>query len=164
MLSGLAADRNRRPPTALLLAEGLETIAGQMEAAGTSRLASKGSGITPPTPRPVPPTASEITEAGLLPATALDPSFFPPPEARMSGFEPANPFPAPVGPPAFQPPQESSSGSYLSSGNPYPTSQLTTRRPNALTPSRSMSYYVLLGVSALALFAISMFLTILVLS
>jgi hypothetical protein len=47
MLSGFAADRNRRPPTALLLAEGLETIAGQMEAAGTSRLASKGSGITP---------------------------------------------------------------------------------------------------------------------
>jgi eukaryotic-like serine/threonine-protein kinase len=135
MLSGLAADRNRRPPTAMLLAEGLETIASQMEAAGTSRLASKGSGITPPTPRPVPPTA---TEAGLLPATALDPSFFPP--------------------------QESSSGSHLGSGNPYPTSQLTTRRPKVLTPSRSMSYYVLLGVSALALFAISMFLTILVLS
>jgi eukaryotic-like serine/threonine-protein kinase len=161
MLSGLAADRNRRPPTALLLAEGLETIAGQMEAAGTSRLASKASGITPPTPRP--PRDSEITEARLLPATALDPSFFPPPEARISGFEPANPFPAPVGPPAFQPPQESSSGSYLSSGNPYPTSQLTTRPPNALAPSRSVSYYVLLGVSALALFAISMFLTILVL-
>jgi hypothetical protein len=109
----------------------------------------------------VPPTASEITEAGLLPATALDPSLFPPPEARMSGFEPANPFPASVGSPAFQPPQ--ASGSYLSSGNPYPTSQLTTRPPNALTPSRSVSYYVLLGVSALALFAISMFLTILVL-
>jgi serine/threonine protein kinase len=32
MISGLAADRNRRPPTALLLAEGLETIAGQMGA------------------------------------------------------------------------------------------------------------------------------------
>jgi eukaryotic-like serine/threonine-protein kinase len=162
MLSGLAADRNRRPPTALLLAEGLETIAGQMEAAGTSRLVSKGSGITPPPPRPEPPTASESTEAGLLPATALDPSFFPPPEARMAGFEPASPFPAPVGPPAFQPPQEPFGGSYLSSGSPYPTSQLTTP-PKALTPSRSVSYYVLLGVSALALFAISMFLTILVL-
>jgi hypothetical protein len=36
MLSGLAADRNRRPPTALLLAEALETIAGNMEAAGAS--------------------------------------------------------------------------------------------------------------------------------
>jgi eukaryotic-like serine/threonine-protein kinase len=30
MLSGLAADRNRRPPTALLLAEGLEAIASEM--------------------------------------------------------------------------------------------------------------------------------------
>jgi hypothetical protein len=66
-------------------------------------------------------------------------------------------------PVAVQPPQESSSGSYVSSGNPYPTSRLTTRPPNALTPSRSVSYYVLLGVSALALFAISMFLTNLVL-
>ena len=37
MLSGLAADRNRRPPSALLLADGLQTIADQMEAAGTSR-------------------------------------------------------------------------------------------------------------------------------
>ena len=34
----------------------------------------------------------------------------------------------------------------------------------ALTPSRPVSYYILLGLSALALFAISMFLTILVLS
>ena len=50
MLSGLAADRNRRPPTALLLAEGLETIAGQMEAAGTSRQVSDGSVITHASP------------------------------------------------------------------------------------------------------------------
>ena len=31
MVAGLAADRNRRPPTALVLAEGLETIVRQME-------------------------------------------------------------------------------------------------------------------------------------
>jgi hypothetical protein len=40
---------------------------------------------------------------------------------------------------------------------------LTTPPPEALTSSRPASYYVLLGVSALALFAISMFITILVL-
>ena len=35
MVAGLAADRNRRPPTALVLAEGLETIARQMEPRGS---------------------------------------------------------------------------------------------------------------------------------
>ncbi len=34
MVSGLAADRNRRPPTALLLADALEAIAGEMRPAG----------------------------------------------------------------------------------------------------------------------------------
>ena len=110
-----------------------------------------------------PPRVSEITVSELPPATALDPSFFPPPSARMSGFEPASPYPAPVGPPAFQPSPQPLAGSYLSSGNSYATSQLTTRPPEALTPSRPVSYYILLGVSALALFAISMFMTILVL-
>ena len=35
MVAGLAGDRNRRPPTALVLAEGLETIARQMERGST---------------------------------------------------------------------------------------------------------------------------------
>jgi hypothetical protein len=60
-------------------------------------------------------------------------------QSPPSGFEPATPYHAPVGSPAFQP-------------------------SDVLTPSRPVSYYILLGVSALALFAISMFLTILVLS
>jgi hypothetical protein len=49
-------------------------------------------------------------------------------------------------------------------GNAYPTGNLTTRASEALTPSRPVSYYILLGLSALALFAISVFLTILMLS
>jgi eukaryotic-like serine/threonine-protein kinase len=161
MLSGLAADRNRRPPTALLLAQGLEAIASEMQAAGASRQVSDGSMITHASPRTEPP--SEITVSELPPATALNPSFFPPPSGRLSGFEPASPYPAPVGPPAFQPSPQPPAGSYLSSGVPYAPSQLTTPPPKALTASRPMSYYILLGVSALALFAISMFLTILVL-
>ena len=80
----------------------------------------------------------------------------------MSGFEPASPYLAPVGPPAFQPSPQSLAGSYVNSGEPYATSQLTSP-PEALTPSRPVTYFVLLGISALALFAISMFLTILVL-
>lgn len=45
----------------------------------------------------------------------------------------------------------------------YGSSQLTTLPPATPTRSRPVSYYILLRVSALALFAISMFLTILVL-
>jgi eukaryotic-like serine/threonine-protein kinase len=136
MLSGLATDRNRRPPTALVLAQGLEAIATEMQPAGTSRQTSEGSVITYPPPR---------TEPSLA-----------------SGFEPPIPYPAPVGPPAYQPPPQPIVSRYLRSAGQAP-SQLTTRPPEAVTPSRPASYYILLGVSALALFAISMFLTILVL-
>ena len=136
MLSGLASDRNRRPPTALLLAQGLEAIAIEMPPAGTLRPVSEGSVITHALPRTEP--------------------------SRASGFDPASPHPAPVGPPAYQPPPQPIAGRYLSSAGQVP-SQLTTPPPAALTPSRPVSYYILLGVSALALCAISMFLTILVL-
>jgi eukaryotic-like serine/threonine-protein kinase len=163
MLSGLAADRNRRPPSALILADGLQAIADQMEGAGTSRQISDGSVITHPSQRTEPATVGETTVSELPPATALHPSFFPPPSARMSGFEPASPYPAPVGPPVFQPSPQPVAGSYRGSTNSYGTSQLTTPPPEALTSSKPVSYYVLLGVSALALFAISMFITILVL-
>ena len=132
MLSGLAADRNRRPPTALLLADGLEAIASDMQAAGTSRQVSDVSVITHGSRLTEPPRDSEITVSEPPPATAFDPSFFPPPSAPMS-VEPASPYPAPVGPPAFQPPPQPLAGSYLSSGVPYAPSQLTTRPPEALT-------------------------------
>jgi serine/threonine protein kinase len=111
MLSGLAADRNRRPPTALLLADGLEAIAHQLAVAA---------------PVTQPPVGNEIAH--------------PSPHTDMSGFEPASPYPAPV-----------------------MMSQLTASLQEASEASRPVSYYVLLGVAALALFAISMFLTILLL-
>jgi serine/threonine protein kinase len=140
MISGLAADRNLRPPTALLLADGLDTIADQMEAAGSSsQLATGLAGA--PSPRTEQSGATEITLSE----------------------EPASPYPAPVGPPTFQGSPQPLAGSYIGSGDPYATSQLTSSPPETLTRSRPVSYYVLLGVSALALFAISMFLTILVL-
>jgi hypothetical protein len=53
-------------------------------------------------------------------------------------------------------------GSYLNSPDPQAVSQLTTT-PQVTSASRPFSYYILLALSALALFAISMFVTILVL-
>jgi eukaryotic-like serine/threonine-protein kinase len=135
MRSGLAADPHRRPPNALMLADALQTIAEQMDAAGIPSLAADRRVMTHPSPRAEQPRAGEITVA-----------------------EPQ--YPAPVGSPAFQPSPQLA-GSYRE--NWYPTGHLTAP-PEALTPSRPMSYYILLAVSALALFAISMFLTILMLS
>ena len=105
MRSGLAADRNRRPPTAPLLADALQMIAEQMDAARIPTPEPNGSVVTDPSLRAEPPRAGEITVAEP-PVTALE----------------------------------------------------------ALTPLQPAFYYILVGVSALALFAISMFLTILVVS
>ena len=63
MIAGLASDRNRRPPTALVLAEGLETIARQMESRGAA----------PPLPQPPPVPYSQPTPA-YPPVSAPTPS------------------------------------------------------------------------------------------
>jgi hypothetical protein len=81
----------------------------------------------------------------------------------MSGFEPASPYPAAPAQPAFQAPSQPLTGGYLSSVAPYAMSQATPSAPEAVEPARSVSYYIFLAVAALALFAVSMFLTILVL-
>jgi serine/threonine protein kinase len=159
MLSGLAADRNRRPPTALLLADALGAIADEMEPAGANGREPGGGAITTSSPRTQPPTPSEITKPDLPPVHEPDSSTTPQPHAaELSGFEPASPYPAA---PAYQPLQQPFTGSYLGSGNQHV--QLTASPPEVIIASRPVSYYILLGLSALALFALSMFITILIL-
>jgi serine/threonine protein kinase len=157
MVSGLAADRNRRPPTALLLADALEAIAGEMRPAGAGSEVPNGSVIAGRSPRNQQSTANEITRPDLPPVPK--PSAMSPPSAAPSGFEPPRPHSSP---PAYQPTPQPFVGSYLKSPDPQAVSQLTTT-PKVVTASRPFSYYILLAVSALALFAISMFVTILVL-
>jgi eukaryotic-like serine/threonine-protein kinase len=154
MLSGLAPDRNRRPPTALLLADALETIAGQMDPTKGSTPVPEASVMTYGSPRTRPPAPSEITKPDLPPVTGSDPSSASPPNG-VPAFETAGLY---YTAPAVQSP--SLADSYLSSEDPYATSQLATSPPKASARSRPVSYYILLAVSALALFAISMFTTI----
>jgi eukaryotic-like serine/threonine-protein kinase len=158
MVSGLAADRNRRPPTALLLADALEAIAGEMQPAGTASGAPNGSVIAGHSQRNQLPTANEITRPDLPPMPKR--SAMSPPPAAPSGFEPPRPHSSP---PAYQPSPQPFASSYLNSPDPHAASQLTTASPEVTSASRPLSYYILLAVSALALFAISMFVTILVL-
>ena len=159
MLSGLAADRNRRPPTALLLAEALETIANQMDGTEGSTQMADASVITPPSPSTHPPVANEITKPDLPPVTGPDPSVAFPPPTGLPAFESTSPYQTGT---AFQSSPPQFAGSYLSSGDAYTLSQLTTSPPEAAR-SRPIAYYALLALGALALFAVSMFVTILVL-
>lgn len=132
MVAGLAADRNRRPPTALLLAEGLETIAKQMAAPAakparpvTSARRPEATVVTNPNP-PAPPPPVPTPEPQPVYAGSQPPAYAPTPYVEP------NPIPTP-GP------------------------------ERVLSRRRNTSYYVLLGLAALALFAISMLLTILLL-
>ena len=103
--SGLAYDRSRRPPTAALLADALDTVARQMAGA-------------PGRPAEIPPRPSRT-------ASALEPAIEPAPGATVG------------------------SGPLGSGTEP-------TRRP--------VAQYLLLAAAAVALFALSMFVTVLVLS
>ena len=155
MVAGLAGDRNRRPPTALVLAEGLETIARQMEQGSTG------------VPRSA-DTADRPAEATVV----TNPNH---PAARYD-YQPPGPWTAPTPPSAIEPqvpasePQPTYAGSLPPTYAPVPNSA-PTPPPIAATvaehpkraPRRSTSYYVLLGLAALALFAISMYVTILLL-
>ena len=164
MVSGLAADRNHRPPTALLLAEGLETIARQME--------QRPAGAARPEPgRPPAPEASVVTNpnravgrGGPGPSAPVPPQPAPDPPAASpagSGIEPA-PVPLPDPQPAYagSVPPVWDHGPYTVP-DPYPVA--VPERTAEPARRRSTSYYVLLALAALALFAISMFVTILLL-
>ena len=143
MRSGLAADRNRRPPNALLLAERCRRSPNRW-----TQLASQpGTGRKRDDPsvarrshrgpaRLRGGAASYCTRSVILPTTL----------SSHAGLRASQTVPLP--------------GRFAG----IPALPLTTRASEALTPSRPVSYYILLGLSALALFAISMFLTILVLS
>ena len=166
MVAGLAADRNRRPPTALLLAEGLETIAQQMESA---RLSAPTSRETPNSP---PPEATVVTNPSMVrpPAPAVSQPAAYPPVSHPATYPPVSqPTPPPPSTAAAAPEpvlaasMPSSYAPELYNPEPaYPVSMATAEpEPPA---RRRASYYILLSIAALALFAISMFVTILLLS
>lgn len=143
LVSGLAVDRNRRPPTALLLADALDTLADQMEAT-----AEPEGEPTEPTPAP-------------RPTPALQPTPAPRPTPAPQPTPPPQPTPTPVSYPTT--PQ-----SFLSPTTQPPTDsrivEASPAAPPAATSGRPASFYVLLGVAALALFALSMFVTIAILT
>jgi len=139
MMAGLASDRNRRPPTALLLAEALEAISQQMEAG----------------PRPTAPGETGESTMGAQAAPSM-PRTAPPAQPPTQYPATSAPTPSPVTTSSWPP------GGHAAA-DPYASSMVAA--PPAAEPAarHGASYYVLLGTAALALFAISMFVTILLL-
>ena len=157
MISGLAYDRNRRPPTALLLADGLETIAAQLEAgeSGIWSTVSTVSGSTgprtaPPVMPPPPPEATMVTGPSSI---SQQPAASPLAGAPDSANQSASPTSE----------LQSFAESYADHADGYAMSMVGDSSPDEEPLSRGGSYYAMLGVGALALFAISMFVTILLL-
>lgn len=137
-------------------------IAGQIEAGAFGQV-PKTIMTARHSPRVESPLAAEVTAPDPPPVTGPYPSFAPPPLAPMLGFEPDSPYPAAPAQPAFQGPSQPLTGGYLNSAPPYAMSQATVSAPEAVEPVRPGSYYIFLALAAVALFAVSMFVTILVL-
>jgi eukaryotic-like serine/threonine-protein kinase len=167
LVAGLAADRNRRPPTALLLADALETIARQMEQGRPKAPAEAG-----PTDQPAESTV--VTNPNrpavpAVPAAPTTPASAPPVPASLPPVTAATP-PSMIQPDADYVPE--AQPEYGGSVPPsYPVDPYAAPQPATTTvaqqprraPRRSASYYILLALAALALFALSMFVTILIL-
>jgi hypothetical protein len=164
MVSGLAADRNRRPPTALLLAEALERIAGQMEAAAAFERVPKTIMTAHPSSRIESLLAAEVTAPDLPRVTGPYPSFAPPPLAPISGFEPASPYPAApaqAGIPRPIPATDRRLSQFRPAVRDEPSNRIGSRSGRAC-PAGVLTT-IFLALAALALFAVSRFITILVL-
>ena len=141
MVAGLAADRNRRPPTALLLAQGFETIADQMADRRTPEPRRRARHHRRPRRPGDQPDAAGPVER--------------PPDAAGVGSDPTV---RSTRRPAYLPP-----GPAAGQADPYAMSLISAAAEPTTPPRRGVAYYLLLGIGALALFAISMFVTILLL-
>jgi serine/threonine protein kinase len=159
LVAGLAADRDRRPPTALLLAEGFETIARQM-----ARRRPRPPG---PAGRGGSAEATVITNPNRPPASAPaspPPGSLPPqPVTRSTPPSTIQPYddPAPAVAPSYA--ERPTFAPIPAATAPPPPAPTTVADQPKRAPRRAASYYVLLTLAALALFALSMFVTILLL-
>jgi serine/threonine protein kinase len=175
MQSGLAYDRERRPPTALLLADGLETIARQIATSpdqpatpvwstpsatstppthpvGPRRPGQRSTSPRPaqpptgqPTPRPVAQASADPETSGTAAPVSIVGTTYTPMSAQSA---------SPLGPPDADP-----FGSY----GGQPAAMLSTAPPDPGNARSSRAYWLLLILGAAAVFAIALFVTILLL-
>jgi serine/threonine protein kinase len=168
LASGLATDRERRPPTALLLAEGLERIARELVSGPPTGRATV---LTPSPSYPV--SAPPISDP--LPSARPDSAYSDSAHSDSAHSDSAHSDSA--YPDSAYSDSAYSNSAYSDSGYPhpayphsaYPESEYSDSSPvdpddPEAAPAhrrRSSSTYVLVAVGAVALFAIAMFVTIL---
>lgn len=183
LVSGLSSDPNRRPPTAALLADALDGIAAQMqpltgEATVTTAPPAGGAvSASQPSPAAGPPDAGYGPPEGAYGAAPdggyplPDSNFGQPEHAYGQAAPPIQSYPEGASSRSVPPSQPQGDPTYQMpgyGGAPQPQPQYAyagavpvgVAEPSA---KRSAAYYVLVGIAAVALFATSMFVTVLLL-
>lgn len=174
MVSGMATDLNRRPPSAAILADALDSIADQI----TQSSAAPPPGATvlrpPPVSTPTPATHPPTSQSPMSepPRTTYD--FAPDAQTLpVSGFSSDDVSERydviPFGPSTYTgPPQPTSPPATPAQATP--PNQLPAYAPQNAPyapgeedePDRPLSFWVLVGLGALTLFAVTLFITVLV--
>ena len=155
MLSGLSPQPGRRPPTATVLADALDQIATEIERLGPQQ---HWSHPVDPGARPSPlsyPTPSSYLQTGAG-HSQVGPGGYP---------RPTNSMPPQSMPPQSMTPQRMTPQSMVpQSLNPQPwTAPPTEPEPEDHTKRGSL-FYVFVGIAALALFFVSLLLTVVLLN
>jgi eukaryotic-like serine/threonine-protein kinase len=181
MVSGLASDPNRRPPTAALLADALDGIAAQMqpqtgEATVTTAPPAGGASASQLSPVGAPPDSGYSAPDGGYAAPdggypLPESSYGQPERAYGQAAPPIQNYPEEPGgrsTPSSQPQGNPSYQVPAYGGIPQPQPQYAYAGAVPLgaeeqPTKRSAAYYVLVGIAAVALFAASMFVTVLLL-
>lgn len=137
LASGLALPPERRPPTAHVLADALDQIADQMEAAGAG-----GSPIAAATTVLTAASAPAPARSSSTPSDGSGPDGSGPDGSGPDGSGPERVSPVPVRPPA-------------ATASPAPAA--------GSSPGRRIAFYLLVAMASLGLFAVSALVTILIL-
>lgn len=172
MVSGLATDPQRRPPSAGVLAQALDSIADQMHAASaevsplpdTTTLRPSPTTAYPQSPAPSPGTEIQPPQA----AQSMHPGQSMPPAQSMPPVQQGYGYGSPGTPPPAYPTTPATQVNPYHQGYPAPGPAQSPPPMSAAEPEqgrrRPTAFYVLIAMAALALFAITLFITITALS
>lgn len=184
MVSGLATDPQRRPPSAGVLAQALDSIADQMHAASaevsplpdTTTLRPSPTTSYPQSPAPSPgstiqpPHSAQSMHPGqsMQPGQTMPPGQSMPPAQSMPPVQQGYGYGSPGTPPPAYPTTPATQVNPYHQGYPAPGPAQSPAPMSAPEPEqgrrRPTAFYVLIAMAALALFAITLFITITALS
>lgn len=159
--SSLALQPGRRPPTAAVLADALDQVAASMSAPPGAPPPQPGQSTMRPSPITYPTPSSYLPHSGLTPGSVLGSGGYPVPQGSMaqpqgSMAHPQGSMAQPQGPVPQQ-------GSMV--GQPgWSDQSVLAEEDQDAGPTRGRLFYVFVAVAFLALFFVSLLITVLVLN